>query len=59
VSVPGLTPEQGWRLLCEDPLAYIRELAYAHEEALRNGEPVAVIEVPRNVLVLDNYRRQT
>jgi hypothetical protein len=32
VSLPNLTDEQAWTLLSTDPLAYIRELAYAHAE---------------------------
>ena len=40
MSLPGLTDEQAWTMLSTDPLAYIRELAYAHAEKLRDGGTV-------------------
>lgn len=44
------TPEESWALLRDDPLAYIRELALAHEEKRREAEA--------NVIDLDDYRER-
>lgn len=50
-SVRERTPEADWQLLSSDPLAYIRELAYAHAEKLREG-------AESNVIDLNEYRRE-
>lgn len=48
---------ENWERLKADPLAYIRELAYAHAEKLRDGADVAVVELP-SVAYLDEYRER-
>jgi hypothetical protein len=58
VSVPGLSDAEAWELLSTDPLAYIRELAYAHAEKLREGADVAVVEALCPVFDLDDYRKE-
>ena len=70
MSLPGLTDEQAWTMLSTDPLAYIRELAYAHAEKLRDGGTVTEGSYSRrpgrrdgpgldpSVTVLADYRKE-